>query len=338
MKQSTHDNPIQTQFWKGRNCLVTGGYGFGGGHLCHQLVDNGAQVWVFDREFPKDSYLELSGVAKKVDFILGDVRDLELLKFTLERFNIDTVFHLAAQPVLAISNSCPYETLSVNVLGTYSVLEAVRTSSTKPGLIFASSGKYYGTTFENELIDEQYPPQAADNIYAPSKIAGDFAVRSYVQTFGIKAAVCRFINIFGPGNRNISTVVPSTIIKLMLNAPFDFGDRDDGSSTFDYLNVWDMTRGYLMVAENLDRVSGEAFNFGGGQPISVRDLVLLISRLYDGKLREPVFRGAKREIPVRKCLDIKKARNMLGWEPVITLEEALQKTINWYRLHWPAKV
>jgi len=327
--------PIKTNdYWLEKKCLITGGYGFGGGHLCEQLLARGAKVWVYDRESPRNSYLALTGLVRRIDYIAGDIRDLGLLKTTLNRFEIETVFHLAAQPILAVSNACPYETFSINAMGTYAVLEAVRTSSFQPGLIFASSGKYYGTTFGQTLIGEEYPPQPADNIYAPSKIAGDFAVRSYVKTYGIKAGVCRFINIYGPGNRNTSTIVPRTIIKLLSQEPFDFGDRDDGTSTFDYLNVWDMTRGYLAVAENIDRISGEAFNFGGGQPISVRDLVCLISRLFDGKQRDPVFRGKKRDIPAHKCLDISKAAKWLGWRPEISLSDGLSRTVDWYKTNW----
>jgi CDP-glucose 4,6-dehydratase len=301
--------------------------------LCEQLLKQGAEVYVYDRESPSRSYLALMGLADRIDYIPGDIRDLDLLKSTLGRFEIGTVFHLAAQPIVPLCNACPYESLSVNVLGTYTVLEAVRTCGAHPALVFASSGAYYGTTFEKEAIAEDHPPMSAANIYAPSKLAGDVAVRAYARTYGIKAAVCRFINTYGPGNRNMSTIVPKTIMTLLKNEPFDFGDRDDGTSTFDYLNVRDMTRGYLAVGENIERVSGEAFNFGGGHPISVDALVRLISRLYDGKEREPLFHGAKKEIPVHKRLNTAKAREWLGWEPSISLEDGLKETIAWYRAH-----
>ncbi|MGI2336698.1 MAG: NAD-dependent epimerase/dehydratase family protein [Dehalogenimonas sp.] len=320
-------------YWTGKRCLVTGGYGFGGGHLCEQLLEKGAQVYVYDREAPGDSYLALSGLVDQVVYIPGDTRDLDLVKTTLARFEINTVFHLAAQPIVPVCNSCPYESLSINVLGTYSVLEAVRTCVPSPVLIFASSGAYYGTTFEKNPIPEDYPPQAAANIYAPSKVAGDFAVRSYAKTYGLKAAVCRFINTYGPGNRNSSTIVPKAIGKLIRGEPYDFGDRDDGTSAFDYLNIGDMTRGYLAVGENIAQISGEAFNFGGGYPISVHDLVCLISRLYDGVEREPIFHGRKKEKQVRKCLDTGKARQQLGWQPSISLEDGLKETIRWYKEH-----
>lgn len=219
-------------------------------------------------------------------------------------------------------------------MGTYSMLEALRGSSFARSLVFASSGAYYGTTTEQEPIDEEHPPLASASVYVPSKVAADIAVRCYARAYGLKAAVCRFINTYGPGNTNFSTIVPRAISLLLNQLPYDFGSRDDGTTTFDYLNIRDMTRGYLMMAENIDTVSGEAFNFGGGSPISVRDLVKLISRLYDGKEREPVFHGAKREVPIRKCLGTAKANKYLGWRPSITLCEGLKETIDWYRDNW----
>jgi CDP-glucose 4,6-dehydratase len=88
------------------------------------------------------------------------------------------------------------------------------------------------------------------------------------------------------------------------------------------------------MAENIDSISGEAFNFGGGYPISVKDLTKLISRLFDGKEREPVFHGSRKEIPIRKCLDTSKAKEVLGWQPSVSLEDGLRETIDWYKQYW----
>lgn len=327
------DRPLNDS-WVQKRCLVTGGYGFGGSHLCEQLLCKGARVYVLDRETPRNSYLVLSGLADRIQYINGDVRDLELLKTSLERFEIDTIFHLAAQPIVPVCNSRPYESLSINVMGTYSVLEAMRNSSFAKSLIFASSGAYYGTTTEVETITEEHPPLASASIYVPSKVAADIAVRCYAKTYGLKAAVCRFINTYGPGNTNFSTIVPRAITLLMNKQPYDFGARDDGTSSFDYLNIRDMTRGYLSMAEHIDCVAGEAVNFGGGHLISVKDLVQLISRLFDGQEREPIFHGPKKEVPVRKCLDTNKANKLLGWQPSICLEEGLTQTIDWYKHYW----
>jgi len=324
----------QGHFWRGKRCLITGGLGFGGSHLCEQLLEGGANVCVLDHIYHPNSYLSLTGLINDVDYVKGDVRDIALLKDTLEHFKVDTVFHLAAQPIVPLSNELPFETLSVNALGTYAVLEAMRTSTFGKALVFASSGAYYGTTTQAAPITEDHPCLAASNIYAPSKVAGDTAVRCYAQVYGMKAAVCRFINTYGPGKTESSTIVPRAISNLMEGTAYDFGDRDDGTTTLDYLHVRDMARGYIAVAEHLDEISGEAFNFGAGNQISVADLVKLISNIFDGKERQPIFNGLKRDITLRKCLDIGKAQRLLGWQPQISLTDGLKETIEWYRQYW----
>lgn len=320
-----------SNFWKGKRCLVTGGCGFGGSHLCEQLLDRGAVVFVLDQICPRNSYLVLTGLINDVEYFHGDVRDIEFLKVLLQRFEIDTVFHLAAQPIVPLSNSLPFETLSINALGTYAVLEAVHVSPSCNAMVFASTGAYYGTTTQKEPIKEDAPTLQASNIYAPSKVAGDVAVRAYAKIFNMRTAVCRFINTYGPGKTEFSTIVPRAIWNLMNDLPYDFGNRDDGTTTLDFLHVRDMARGYISVVEHLDKVSGEAINFGAGHAISVRDLVKLTSQLYDGEEREPLFHGPKRDIPLYKCLDTEKAKRLLGWQPEISLEQGLQETIEWYR-------
>lgn len=320
--------------WKGLPCLVTGGAGFGGSHLCEQLLGLGARVYVLDRHLPANSYLSLTGLARQVEFLQGDIRDLDLMRLSLERFQIDTVFHLAAQPIVPISNVLPLETLSINAMGAYVVLEAVRTVQCVRRLVFASSGAYYGTTTTNRPIAEDAPALEATNIYAPSKAAADLVVRCYARVFGIKAAVCRFMNTYGPGDTNFSRIVPRAVQNLLRKDAYDFGDRDDGSTRLDFLYIRDMASAYLRVAENLETVSGEAFNFGSGNPTSTHDLTRQVSRLFDGQAREPIFRGPPKAKTVIKSLDIRKAKERLGWQPSTPLEQGLSETIAWYRRFW----
>jgi CDP-glucose 4,6-dehydratase len=289
---------------------------------------------VLDHWLPRTSYLVLNGLKDKVSFIEGDIRGLDLLKHVLERFEIDTVFHIAAQPIVPMSNSIPYETLSINAMGTYAVLEALRTTSFTNKLVFASSGAYYGTTTIDRGIKEDDAPLSAMNIYAPSKVAGDIAVRCYAGVYEIKAATCRFMNTYGPGDTNFSRIIPRAIQNLIRQAPYEFGDRDDGTTKLDYMHVRDMANAYIKVAEQLDSISGEAFNFGGGNAVSVLDLTTMVSRIFDGKTREPKFFGPPKEKPLIKYLDITKSKDILEWQPTTNLEDGLRETIEWYKENW----
>ena len=320
---------------KNRVCLVTGGAGFGGSHLCSELIRRGAKVYVYDRCYPENSYLNFIRIKSKVNCIQGDIRDLDYLKMVITRFEVEFVFHLAAQAIKPQSNYIPYETFKVNALGTYNVLEAVRTAKEKPGLVFASTGGYYGTFFSEALIDENACPQTGDNIYSASKVAGDIAVRYYVNTFGIRAATCRFMQTYGPGDTNFSRLIPITV-RYLMNAEQPRLSRCDGTPQWDFMHVRDMANAYIKVAENLDNesVSGEAFNFGGGKPISVKELVMLIAKIFTGKEIEPVISVAPKGVLQKTCLDISKAESLLGWKPEIGLEQGLEETITWYRDIW----
>jgi nucleoside-diphosphate-sugar epimerase len=325
-----------TYAWDGRPCLVTGGTGFGGSHLCSELLARGAKVYVLDRVFPRNCFLVRQGLDARIEFVQGDVRDLDLLRTLIERYEIDALFHLAAQPLAPMSNVLPFETLSINALGTYTVLEAMRTTRSAKTLVFASSGAHYGATTTDRPIGEDDALCPAANLYGPSKTAADVVVRSYANVYNLNAAVCRFMNTYGPGDTNFSRIVPRGVRNLIQSSPYDFGDRDDGSTRLDFLHIRDMTRAYLCVAEHMDVAKGEAFNFGRGQPVSTSEITRLLSRAFDGREREPLFHAARRERPTVKYLDIRKAQRLLGWQPETPLEQGLRETIDWYRTHLAA--
>lgn len=314
-------------------CLVTGGWGFAGSHLSERLLARGAKVTILDRVRPRNSYLAMSGLADRVDWVQGDIRDLDLLRLTLQRLEVDVVFHLAAQPLVGPGNVLPAETLSINSMGTYSVLEAVRTAKPDAALVFASSGAYYGATTAERAIVEDDPPLPANNLYAASKVAGDVAVRTYARTYGLKAACCRFMNTYGPGDTNFTRIVPKAIRHLLDGKPYDFGDRDDGRSVLDTLYIADMAEAYISVADRIEAAAGEAFNFGGGRPITTRELTAAVSVAFDGKLRDAHFGGPVKARRSIKFLDTTKAARVLGWRPATPLEDGLAKTIEWYRRH-----
>ena len=322
-------------FWKNHRALVTGGAGFGGAHLCEALLQRGAQVTVLDKELLRDSYLQRAELLPHLDLLTLDIRDADALKLLLERRRFDTVFHVAAQPIVGIANRLPAETFAVNVGGTINVLEAARLCGAPPRVVFASSGAYYGATSTREAISEDAPPLPAANIYAPSKVAGDVAVRSYAKTYGLRAAVCRWMNTYGPGDTNFSRIVPATLRRLS-QGKRALIDGTDGSNVLELLHVRDMASGYLSIAQKLDepQVRGEAFNFGGGIPLSLHEVTRAVTRVWNqisGEEidEEPEITGPK--VSSVKYLDIEKAARVLAWQPRIELHAGLCETVEWFR-------
>jgi nucleoside-diphosphate-sugar epimerase len=320
--------------WQGRACLVTGGAGFGGAHLVERLLGLGADVYVLDRWVARSSYFAIRRLVDQVTLVTGDVREVDRLRYLLAAYEIDVVFHLAAQPIVPISNAAPFDTLSINALGTYAVLEAVRTARPAARLVFASSGAYYGTLSSDEEISESFPPRVSTNIYAASKVGADAAVLAYRQVYGLRTVACRFMNTYGPGDINFTRIVPRGIRALMTGADYEFGDRDDGTTELSYMHIADMASAYLVAAERIDDVIEGVVNFGGDRAISTRELARELSLAFDGQPRDPVFRGAPRPKPLRKLLSTERARSALDWKPAIALREGLAGTSAWYRKHW----
>ncbi len=320
--------------WNSQSALVLGASGFCGAHLCQQLVQTGARVIGHDKTLPPDSYLHHSGALPKIHFALGDLLDLPELKLFLHRTPVDVIFLLAAQPIAPLSNQLPLETAHINIIGTYNVLEAVRGLPRPPKLVFASSGAVYGATNCSGPIPEDAPFLAASNIYAPTKAAADLAVRSYAKIYGLRAATCRWMNTYGPGDTNFSRLIPRSMLRFSQDQRALI-DGTDGTNILEMLHVRDMIEAYLRVAERLDEsaVRGEAFNFGGGAPLELKFVARETSRAWNRVCKNaidenPEISGPK--IESVKYLDISKAERVLGWKPQIPLAEGLDETALWY--------
>ena len=324
--------------WHTQRALVLGAAGFCGAHLCDQLVQRGTKVIGFDKSLSPASWLHRSGTLDRIHWEHGDILDLANLKLLLARYPVDTVFLLAAQPIVSISNQLPLETVHTNIVGTYNVLEAIRAQPEPPKLVFASSGAYYGATNTKSAIGEDEAALVAGNIYAPTKAAADLAVRCYARIYGLRAASCRWMNTYGPGDLNFSRIIPATMQRLNQNKP-GLIDGTDGTNILEMLHVRDMIEAYLAVAANLDRaeVSGQAFNFGGGEPLELSHVVREAARAWNeanetGVSIEPEITGPR--VDSVKYLDISKAREILNWTPRISLQDGLRETAKWYRAYF----
>ncbi len=313
--------------------FVTGAYGLLGSWLAKSLVGRGARVTVLRRDEVSASALVLEGTERLVNVVHGDVLDAALLERALGEYEVDTVFHLAAQTIVGIANRVPTPTFETNIRGTWTILEACRRGGVRRTIV-ASSDKAYGA-HEELPYRESFPLQPAFP-YDVSKAAADLVARSYWHTFGLPVAVTRFANLYGGGDFNVSRLVPEAVLAATRGRRPVI--RSDGTPERDFLYVEDAVDAYLAVSELLDegRGAGEAFNAGGGAPRSVREVVELVCTLA-GTGVTPDVRGSGTpagEIS-RQWVDAAKLRELTGWAPRVTLEEGLRRTIAWYREHPP---
>ncbi len=306
---------------------MTGATGFLGSHLTGKLVELGAEVAVLVRdEVPRTPIVQW---ADDVAIVRGAVEDQALVERLLGEYQIRTVFHLAAQTQVEVSNRNPMSTWTANVLGTATVLEAARRSPAIEQIVTASSDKAYGT--QPELPYDESMPLLARNPYDVSKAGADLIAASYWNTWALPVCITRCGNFFGPGDTNWQRLVPGTIRSLLeRRSPVI---RSDGTLVRDYLYVVDGALSYIDLAEAMadnPGLAGEAFNFSTETPTSVLELVALLQEIIGSNI-EPDIRGtARHEIPAQH-LSATKARKLLGWAPRWQLEDALAETVNWYR-------
>lgn len=316
-----------------RSVLVTGAYGLLGSWLVRALVERGDRVVALRRDRTPRSALLLEGVEDRIDVVHGDLNEPGLLARALGEYEVDTVFHLAAQTIVPTANRSPLGTFETNVRGTWTLLEACRLQGARR-VVVASSDKAYGASAqlpyrEDQPLDPRYP-------YDVSKAATDLIARSYWHTYGLPVAVTRFANLYGGGDLNRSRLVPEAVgAALAGRAPVI---RSDGTPERDFLYVEDAVEAYLAIADALDgegsRARGEAFNAGGGVPHAVRDVVARICAIA-GTDVEPDVRGAGTpagEID-RQYVDASKLAALTGWQPRVPLDEGLRRTVAWYRAH-----
>jgi CDP-glucose 4,6-dehydratase len=323
---------MSNSFWKNRNAFVTGATGFVGAHVARTLVERGARVVCLQRDSVRANSLDLFDLRRGVTVINGSVEDYALMERVLTEYEIEAVFHLAAQAIVGAANRSPLSTFEANIRGTYSLLEACRRSETVKRVVVASSDKAYGS---HDLLPygEDHPLLGLFP-YDASKACADIIARSYAHTYKTPVAVSRFANIYGPGDMNLSRIIPGAIVSALRDeAPII---RSDGTPIREFVYVDDVARGYLLLAEKINEATGEAFNFGAGGRQSMLELVNRIIKLAgkEGRLEPRVMlqRKIEREIDAQ-YLSADKAEARLGWRAEVSLDEGLKRAIEWYRAH-----
>ncbi|MDI6865168.1 GDP-mannose 4,6-dehydratase [Thermodesulfovibrio yellowstonii] len=327
--QGTMESMVNKSFWIDRPTFVTGGTGLLGSWLVKKLLELKADVVCLVRDWVPQSELVLSKTIEKVKIVRGDIRDETLLKRVLGEYEIDTVFHLAAQTIVTIANRNPISTLETNIQGTWALLEACRRSPTVKQIIIASSDKAYGE--QGVLPYDENTPLQGRHPYDVSKSCADLISQMYAYTFNLPVVITRCGNLYGGGDLNWNRIVPGTIRSVFKGEnPLI---RSDGTLVRDYFYVEDAVLAYIMLAEKLAnerKLSGEAFNFSNEEPLSVIEITERILRLMKSELKPVILNEACYEIP-KQYLSSKKAREILGWKPLYSLDEGLNLTINWYK-------
>lgn len=316
--------------WANRKVLVTGAGGFVASHLVERLVAEGAQVRAFVRYNSRNDVGMLRLIAPDVfstlEIVHGDLRDVEAVRAAVR--GMDTVFHLGALIAIPYSYVHPREVIDTNVMGTVNVLMAARDFDVRR-VVHTSTSEVYGTA-RYTPIDEAHPLQG-QSPYSASKIGADKIAESFYRSFEVPVVTLRPFNTYGP-RQSTRAVIPTIITQALTCEEVKLGSLDPCR---DFTFVGDTADGFIRVAE-ADNVLGEEINLGNDNTIRIGDLAEKIFGIL-GKAPKVItdaqrIRPGKSEV-LRLWASNKKAKELIGWEPHVSLDEGLRLTIDWISTH-----
>jgi UDP-glucose 4-epimerase len=307
-----------------RRCLVTGGAGFIGSHICQALSILGAQVTALDDLVGGDP----KNIADfpNVRFVKGSILDQNAVDETMA--GCDYVFHQAALGSVPGSVARPREYFNVNATGTLNVLEAARSLNVKR-VMFAASSSAYGDS--EELPKRETMPVLPKSPYAAHKVTDEALMRAYADSYGIDTASLRYFNIFGPrqnANSAYAAVIAAFAKAVVAGrAPVIYGD---GEQSRDFTYVDNVVHANLLAARAETPLSGEVINVACGKRITVNHLAELVTKILNRPDLSAVHEPERTGDVKHSLADLTKARKVLGYEPVVDFAQGLEVTLKWY--------
>lgn len=305
--------------------LLTGGAGFIGRWVAKRLLEEGHKVWILDdlsngREENLSEFVSHHGLQA---FIKGSILDEQLLSRLFTEYQFDICYHLGASINVQDSIDDPRTTFNNDTVGTFYILEQCRKYNTK--VVFMSTCMVYDRCSHEKGIDEEHPTKPASP-YAGAKVAAENMVLSYYYAYGLPTVVIRPFNTYGPFQK---TGGEGGVVAIFLKNESDGKNLHiygDGTQTRDLLYVEDCAR-FVVSAGFSDKVNGEIVNAGLGRDITINELALAIAGNPD-RIKHIEHIHPQSEIPKLLC-NSQKAKELLDWQPEISLEEGIVRTRHW---------
>lgn len=317
-------------FYEGKNVCVTGGAGFIGGHLIDALLSLGSSISVID-DLSNSTLEHLSSLIEldpeRVRFVHGSILDDDALRDATD--GADVVMHLAAIGSVPRSIEQPQRTWSVNATGTLRVLEAARAVKAQR-VVAAASSSAYGDQPELPKVETMIPKPLSP--YAASKIGAEHLLSVWSHCYGLSTVSLRYFNVFGPrqpADSAYAAVIPAfTRLLLSGEPPVIYGD---GAQTRDFTFVSSAVLATLLAGASTNKLTGQTLNIGTGRRISIGELVQSLAQACNVPHIKPVFKPDRPGDVKHSQADIASARQLIGYEPVASLQDGIAETVEWFR-------
>lgn len=322
----------ESSIWMDQKVLVTGAGGFIGSHLVEALVTKGAAVRAFIRYNSRGDigllrYLSPQVLAQ-IEIIAGDLRDPDAIQSAVN--GRQTVFHLGAVISIPYSYRHPGEVAEVNMLGTLNVLQACKDRQVAK-LVHTSTSEVYGTA-QQIPISETHPLKG-QSPYSASKIGADKLAESFFCAYNLPVVTIRPFNTYGP-RQSCRAVIPTIITQALARKFINLGNTE---ATRDFNYIGDTVNGFLRAGESKSsEIFGKVFNLGTGTEITIHDVARTIIQKIDPSIEiklDPVRLRPQNSEVLRLISDNSLAGKILGWHPEISLDEGLDRTIEWISAH-----
>ncbi len=316
--------------WSSKNVLVTGIHGFFAPHIAKLLHEKGANVIGGYHDIKKYSFCDMSGLSKLITLAHVDINDIDRIKEVINNYEIDFIFHCAAHSIVRACVKNPIGAFSTNIIGTANILEAARLVGGTKGIMCMESDKSYGSFDTNNLPYKETQATKPTSVYEVSKACAGLIAEAYSNNYNLPIFTVRAANLYGPGDMNISRIIPGSILRMLCNKqPILYS----GVSNYirEFLHVEDAAYGALRLMEEIDVSRSNIFNIGSSSIHTISEVMELVTNKMPQDLdvqivkKDPLFKEIEEQY-----VDFSKLLSVVDEYSARSLDDGLDDTIEWY--------